>query len=87
MGKWRKLPVEIEAVQFLGDNWPEIARFIGLDEEKVELVIGEQGPYLQVVTTEGTMRADPTDWLIRGVKGEYYPCKDDIFRITYESAD
>lgn len=38
-------------------------------------------------TLEGTMRADLGDWIIRGVKGEFYPCHDDIFRLTYEAVD
>ena len=40
-----------------------------------------------IETLEGTMVADPGDWVITGVKGETYPCKDDIFRATYEAAD
>jgi hypothetical protein len=42
---------------------------------------------LEIETLEGTMRAQPGDWIITGVKGEIYPCKDDIFRATYEPAD
>ncbi len=40
-----------------------------------------------IVTLEGTMRADPGDWIITGVKGEQYPCKPDIFEATYEPAE
>ncbi len=40
-----------------------------------------------VHTLEGDMRANAGDWMIRGVKGEYYPCRDDIFRLTYEPVD
>jgi hypothetical protein len=42
---------------------------------------------LNIVTLEGVMRADPGDWIIRGVKGELYPCKPDIFAATYEPVD
>ena len=42
-------------------------------------------PYLRIVTLEGTMTADPKDWIICGVKGEIYPCKPDIFEATYEA--
>ena len=45
-----------------------------------------QGDSLLIKTPEGTMRADPGDWIIRGVKGEIYPCKPDIFEATYEPA-
>lgn len=41
-------------------------------------------PYLTVITLEGTMTAQPGDWIIRGVQGEFYPCKPDIFEQTYE---
>ena len=43
--------------------------------------------HLDIKTLEGVMRAGPGDWIIRGVKGEIYPCKSDIFEITYESAE
>lgn len=42
---------------------------------------------VDIVTLEGTMRADPGDWIITGVKGERYPCKPDIFEATYEPAE
>lgn len=42
---------------------------------------------IYVHTLEGVMRAEPTDYLIQGVKGEFYPCKDDIFKATYEVVD
>jgi hypothetical protein len=43
--------------------------------------------FVQIQTLEGTMRADEGDWIIRGVKGELYPCKPDIFEATYEPAE
>lgn len=42
---------------------------------------------LLIPTLEGTMRAGVGDWIIRGIKGELYPCKDDIFRATYEPVE
>ncbi len=42
---------------------------------------------IEIPTTEGTMTGNPGDWLITGVKGEKYPCKDDIFRMTYEPVE
>jgi hypothetical protein len=47
---------------------------------------GGDAPYFTIKTLEGTMRADAGDWIIRGVKGELYPCKPDIFAETYEPA-
>jgi len=81
--KFRKKPVEIEAVQFDGnyrclDIYPlsEVGQFkVGVrDNEKV----------LLIPTLEGEMTARKGDWIIRGVHGEYYPCKPDIFAETYD---
>lgn len=77
MPKFRKKPVEIEAFQWTGQrpvHWPEWATKVYLLEGK-DLVID---------TLEGRMRADLGDWIIKGVKGEQYPCKPDIFLATYD---
>lgn len=79
MPRFRKRPVEIEAVRFTG-NFDEVERFVGGD---AEFRNGE----LVVATLEGPLRASPGDWIIKGVEGEFYPCKPDIFAKTYESAD
>lgn len=78
MPHFRKKPVVIEAIQFTGD-FDEIERFVGGD---AELRDGE----LIVATLEGPLRAAPDDWIIKGVKGEFYPCKPEIFAETYELA-
>jgi hypothetical protein len=75
--RYRKKPVVIEAVQYDG-TFP--LEFLG-DAEHVRSA-GDGA--LEIVTLEGTMRADVGDWIIRGVKGELYPCKPDIFETTYE---
>lgn len=77
MPKFRKKPIEIEAVQFVAGNFDEIEKFVGGDAEF-------RGSELIVATLEGPLRAAPGDWIIRGVKGELYPCKSDIFEATYE---
>lgn len=77
--KFRKKPVVIDAVQFTRANFAEIEAFVGGD---AEFRNGE----LVVATLEGAMRASPDDWIIKGVKGEFYPCKPDIFAATYEPA-
>lgn len=79
--RFRKRPIVIEAVQFTGSNHGEIARFEGLRYRT-----GFEGKVL-IETLEGVMTADAGDWIIRGVKGEYYPCKPDIFEATYEPAE
>jgi hypothetical protein len=76
MPKFRKKPIEIEAIQFIG-NFAELERFVGGD---AELRNGE----LVIATREGAMHASPLDWIIKGVQGEFYPCKPDIFTATYE---
>lgn len=85
MPKFRKKPVVIEAYQLPPEG--EAA-----SEELIEfLAEGDvQSDYdggVAINTREGVMRGDPGDWIIKGVKGEYYPCKPDIFDVTYESAD
>ncbi len=75
--KFRKKPVVIEAVQFTGGNFVEIAEFAGSSNSARD---GE----LYIYTLEGILKASPGDWIIKGVKGEFYPCKPDIFEATYE---
>ena len=82
MSRYRKKPVVIEAIQFKGINIAEIAQF--LVSGGVKFVPDMR--YVDIVTLEGTMRADIGDWVIRGVKGEFYPFKPDIFEATYEPA-
>lgn len=91
--KYRKKPVEIEAVRYLpGDdcNCVQVATFLGEDpSDACECQAGGSCADLPwaVDTLEGQMTASPGDWIIRGVKGEFYPCKPDIFEATYEPVD
>ena len=78
--KFRKRPVEVEAMQFTGENGAEIAAFVGDEPREIEYLPGAYA----IVTLEGTMVADPGDWIIKGIAGEFYPCKPDIFDATYE---
>ena len=80
--KYRKKPVVIYAMQYKGYNAREILQFIGKDARfpvTDEMII-------VIETEEGDMVASIDDWIIRGVKGEFYPCKPDIFEMTYEDA-
>lgn len=80
---FRKKPVEIQAMQWDGDNWEEMIPFIG-DAGTLGIPDEHHLTSVEITTLEGTMTASPGDWIIRGVKGEFYPCKPDIFEATYE---
>lgn len=82
--KFRKKPVVIEAVKWDGTNVADIRAFFGAFEEWG--LRGVHGEFLEIDTREGRMTGDPGDWIIRGVKGEYYPCKPDVFAASYEPA-
>lgn len=84
MGAFRKKPVVIEAVQFTGtgESCTEVAEFTGRTAAwKPTTYDGGHIP-----TLEGEMEFGPGDWIIKGVAGEFYPCKPDIFAATYEPA-
>lgn len=82
--KFRKKPVEIEAVQWSGSNWHEMLAWAKWEEGGD---VWTDGNILKIKTLEGTMDANPGDWVICGVKGELYPCKPDIFEATYEAVE
>lgn len=90
MGRFRKKPVEIEAVQWTGDNWYFLRewtddKFNVLDEEDrtddpdatAEVLDDLHSTWVLVYTG---------DWIIKGVKGEFYPCRNEVFEATYEEA-
>lgn len=97
--RFRKKPVEIEAVRWTGANVDEALAFIAdghddfahlpNDGAYVSPGVGHTPPtgQLHIPTLEGTMTANPGDWIIRGVQGEFYPCKPDIFEATYEPVE
>ena len=80
--KYRKKPVVIEAVQYhiAETNKAEILEFMKATQYAEDF--SELG--ITIKTLEGVMKATPGDWIIKGVKGEFYPCKPDIFEATYE---
>ncbi|KHJ74661.1 hypothetical protein [Rhodococcus sp. Chr-9] len=98
MERYRKKPVEIEALQLRWDTWPQMCEFapVGTNgcrgvwvdsagswsDEKIGDRLG-----LLIPTLEGDMLAVEDDYIIRGVKGEFYPCKPDIFAATYEPVE
>lgn len=92
---FRKRPLVIEAVQLRWTNWNEICDLLGgvISEANPGRSVatfsdtcGESGPYIElsIPTLEGDMIARHGDWIIKGVSGEFYPCKPDIFQKTYE---
>ena len=83
--KFRKKPVVIEAVQWKGYNAQEVAVFLAGHTARRGKVIPDMA--IIIPTLEGDHRADIGDWIIKGVKGELYPCKPDIFEETYECVD
>jgi hypothetical protein len=87
--RFRKKPVVIEAVQFDGTRLSCTAiskwMLLGRDYEAPLSNMQKKGYFhMEIDTLEGTMVASPGDWIIKGVKGEFYPCKPDIFEATYE---
>jgi len=86
MAKYRKKPIVIEAFQYTGGHeQKEDPEWIvkAIKEDKVGFEYGQ----MIIDTLEGSMVATKGDYIIRGVKGEIYPCKPDIFEMTYERAD
>ena len=87
MGMFRKKPVVIEARRYMGDNLSELLQWAcGVSKESAD-GCAVMGLPLVIPTLEGEIRADLGDWIIKGVKGEFYPCKPDIFEATYEPAE
>jgi len=88
--KYRKKPVEIEAFKFGIDSIPDWF----MDKVSTNEIIlrpkdnswRSQLSHCEIKTLEGAMTGQYGDWIIRGVKGEIYPCKPDIFTMTYEPA-
>ena len=99
--KFRKKPVVIEAVQLLWSTWSEMCEHAGVgrlvDGRPEGCAVGPDNQLvsengdgriaLAIPTLEGLMVSVEGDWIIKGVKGELYPCKPDIFEATYERAE
>jgi hypothetical protein len=85
MPKYRKKPVVIDAQQLTDDNGGAVAQWCG-GTLRGGPKGGSKGGHVLIHTLEGTMTAEPGDYVIRGVQGEFYPCKPDIFEQTYEPA-
>ncbi len=89
--KYRKKPVVIEAFRYGFDEDPE---WLNLNKHIEYKTVKESGNgwehvdrFMMIQTLEGAMRADIGDYIIKGIKGEIYPCKSDIFELTYEAIE
>lgn len=80
--KFRKKPMVIDAIQWTGHNTSDVLKFAGK-----MLVFPLKDVTVIINTLEGEMKAQVSDWIIRGVMGELYPCKPDVFEKTYEKVD
>lgn len=90
MPKFRKKPVEIEAIEasvalrYAETDWKALPEWLrDAYDESGTIVFARDAVYIS--TLEGQMKANEEDWIIRGVQGEIYPCKPDIFAATYEA--
>ena len=90
--KYKKKPIEIEALQWTGENHREIFNFLGNEDTEYMTAAGinfyidfnKVKGGLIIKTLEGEHIATIGDYIIKGIKGEYYPCKPNIFEMTYE---
>lgn len=86
--KYRKKPVVVEAFQLGIDDVPEWFVDTMRSSDTITLKRDLEGrPCAEIITPEGTMNAGYADYIIRGVHGEIYPCKPNIFRMTYEMVE
>lgn len=90
MAKYRTRPCEIEAIQWNGLNLIDIKEFVGeaLEYDIIDTAwqVGKGRPIvdIRIKTLEGVMHASVGDFIIKGLRGEFYPCKPDVFRQKYE---
>lgn len=90
MARFRKQPIEVEAFRWTGgpDQEEDPEWIVSAIKDKTVIILYNGPPdwgfSMQIKTLEGTMIAHPGDWIIQGINGELYPCKHDIFKVTYE---
>lgn len=86
--KYKKKPIVIEAIQFVDttERIEEIFKFMNNETTRVDYSVYNH-PAILIETLEGTMRAEENDYIIKGVNGEFYPCKSEIFLKTYDEVE
>ncbi|QSE47563.1 hypothetical protein JW980_06510 [Acinetobacter johnsonii] len=90
MSKYRKKPVIIDAIQLTSESLMDCISFIYPDISVIDhptLITIRKNKFLYIETLEGDMKAQFGDYIIKGVQGEFYPCKPDIFEATYEKVE
>lgn len=91
--KYKTKPVVIEAIKWTGLNLDEVKEFVGEDliydicDSAWEVGKGRPHIFMEIKTLEGNMRADEGDYIIKGLRGEFYPCKPDVFEKKYEEME
>ena len=91
--KYRKKPMVVEAVQWTGLNLEEVKKFVGgaltyiINDTAWKVGKGRPRVYMKIRTLEGEIEVSEKDFIIKGVNGEFYPCKPDIFQKTYAPED
>lgn len=90
VSRYKTKPCEIEAIQWNGTNLEEIKDFVGnsliydICDTAWEVEKGRPFVFMKIRTLEGDMQADVGDYIIKGLRGEFYPCKSDVFEKKYE---
>ncbi len=89
MAKFRKKPIVIEAMQFTEEAKERVLRWVTDNSDRSCWAAHDidDAPIIKIETLEGVMAANIDDWIIKGVQGEFYPCKPDIFDATYDPAE
>ena len=93
MARYRKKPVVIDAapaadvLRAAEHQWNDLPPWVAEAYEKGDVLFLNHPRRVEIITLEGTMTALWDDWIIRGVQGELYPCKPDIFEATYEAVE
>ena len=82
MARYKTKPCEIEAIQYIVDNLAEILQW-----GKGDIIFDVVNGNIYIDTLEGRMRADVYDYIIKGLRGEFYPCKPDVFEKKYDRID
>ena len=84
MTKYKKKPIIIEAVKWVGSNLKEVNKFTNKSLQRVISWDNSVNESVIISTLEGDKRVKKDDYIIKGVNGEFYPCKPDIFKKTYD---
>lgn len=89
MSRYRKKPIEVVAHRIGDDGWPDEI-WEGVNCNQIVLHLGRTHDkvtgHVEILTREGVMRGEVGDWIIRGVMGEFYPCKPAVFAASYEQS-